>query len=1645
MDEPRLAFLIKQISQAFRGISQQRLAECLTTDPLRVTVIEFLESSDVHSLFIKEIKGSIPVEVSISPMKHTKESVFYFIKLNKSRVSERDVSKELIYGDIMGDPIDHMAMVSERIYHPIVSNEETAQVWSEMVVKETKTNVEAFVSNVQITQGNVTGRTYLPLPNSEVAKDVEVEFNADDINALSHIHTLESAIIIWTKQIKNVLKQSPEMVLETQKNPGPMAEILFWRFKSKNLNYIFEQLQSIKIRRVLKVLDKSKSTYNAPFAKLCKDVFYARAEAANITKYLDALSVWCEHFIKERDFSNVEKFFLPIMHVVLLVWKSSPYYNTPSRLVVLLREICNALIVHIDDFLSGDSLFDMICQEDSSIALKMLDTGIICIGKFKKAYFDYKERSIMDCPDNPWRMQNNAIFIRVDAFMERCNDVRDMADTIAMFNKLLRTEVGGTKGKTLTTSVGNIYTDFKGAVDCIRAVSKDILDLENKTFDEAYYEFRTHMKELDRRLGSVVVQALDDATTIIGKFRALETFENLVFRNIVATELEKKFASIIAVVRADIEEARRTFQSLESNPPLPANHPPIAGALTWSRGLFERVQLPVDKLKTFEKMMERDDAREVVRLYTVFVGELSDFEKAHTEAWSASIETDSLAKLKNSILRREKHTEGGLELLYVNFDPLIVNLLRESKYFILLGLSIPTHAADIFSKAEVYRRHTGNLELIVNMYNDIQTSLLPVERPLVSLQLDKLDKTLSQGYVAPKPLSWKSTIIESFISEAGAVVRDVNDVVQTLQENLRMVRQTVESWKAQPLFERSSKTAPVEEFINQQAHHLRNKLAHISEGGHGIHLLIKDTSKRLKISQGLPDWKAYVDFVNNVICVGLIDAMSASLSAMSSQFDPEYIEKNCLAPLLEIQADLVSNKSVTFMPEVGLVVNGGSQGPRTGIKNIVDFWIEGMFGLSSAFLRLDSPEGSYLREISDASKVRDQLAVIYTLLQSTEEAANRIRMQFQKYESLWLSDLQVELTRLLEEAVETSEMPFMTNVADVDVDDHRPKSVRSFSKNTRSNSVCETWRQIKLNLKIFGDKITSLLRIQDEVSEMKSVYELAFLKINAQPVKQAISTWITKGLYTYTQYLQSFISNNLQDFHSYIKETTVGLEKTVEPGQRDALLIVMSFIRSVRRRMPEIAFCFIQLDEIVGLLKRHSIAIDLAPIGGFGALEYLEIAKSQWTGLVNRASRVKETLQPQQTNMLDSVYKDAASFEKTLDTTLKNFHLQGPYHISDNKKNDPYSIIDKYHRDLSNLSEQSNVIIEMEDLFEISKSKHLQLVTISNELNYLKQAWDMHFMLEYTLSHWKTMAWSEINSDSLLEESKSIDEQMRLFPPLAKDWEVYKVQEGKLRNTMVTLPLVKDLHGPAIKDRHWKSVSAVTGAPLSKGPSTLEDLLAARIHLHVDALSDIVEVANKELKIDSKLQMLEEIWSELKLGFDNHKESVLLVIKPPDEIFEVLDEHVLQLQNMAGMGKFVDFFRERVVEWQSTLGEVENNLKLLSTITKLWASLESIFLGSDDIRTQLPEDASRFDGADSSFRSLMAEMQENTYVVECCTHIGRDVVMQQILKELEKCEYSLNEYLEVKKSIFPRFYFVSNAALLDILRYVSSCVLVLKS
>jgi dynein heavy chain len=56
----------------------------------------------------------------------------------------------------------------------------------------------------------------------------------------------------------------------------------------------------------------------------------------------------------------------------------------------------------------------------------------------------------------------------------------------------------------------------------------------------------------------------------------------------------------------------------------------------------------------------------------------------------------------------------------------------------------------------------------------------------------------------------------------------------------------------------------------------------------------------------------------------------------------------------------------------------------------------------------------------------------------------------------------------------------------------------------------------------------------------------------------------------------------------------------------------------------------------------------------------------------------------------------------------------------------------------------------------------------------------------------------------------------------------------------------------------------------------------------------------------------------------------------------------------------------------------------------------------------------------------MRDAYENCGVVEACTSEGREEILNGFNQDIETCEKALNAYLEEKKKVFPRFYFVSN-------------------
>lgn len=85
--------------------------------------------------------------------------------------------------------------------------------------------------------------------------------------------------------------------------------------------------------------------------------------------------------------------FIPIMHTILLIWTYSQHYNTPARLVVLIREICNAIINRCRASIDGPTIFGFIGADEPKTADDKLTLALDVCTKFKDAYYEYKQKS----------------------------------------------------------------------------------------------------------------------------------------------------------------------------------------------------------------------------------------------------------------------------------------------------------------------------------------------------------------------------------------------------------------------------------------------------------------------------------------------------------------------------------------------------------------------------------------------------------------------------------------------------------------------------------------------------------------------------------------------------------------------------------------------------------------------------------------------------------------------------------------------------------------------------------------------------------------------------------------------------------------------------------------------------------------------------------------------------------------------------------------------------------------------------------------------------------------------------------------------------------------------------------------------------
>jgi dynein heavy chain len=140
--------------------------------------------------------------------------------------------------------------------------------------------------------------------------------------------------------------------------------------------------------------------------------------------------------------------------------------------------------------------------------------------------------------------------------------------------------------------------------------------------------------------------------------------------------------------------------------------------------------------------------------------------------------------------------------------------------------------------------------------------------------------------------------------------------------------------------------------------------------------------------------------------------------------------------------------------------------------------------------------------------------------------------------------------------------------------------------------------------------------------------------------------------------------------------------------------------------------------------------------------------------------------------------------------------------------------------------------------------------------------------------------------------------------------------------------------------------------------------------------------------------------------------------------------------------KYVVPLRNEVANWFEKLKTICDVLELWLEVQDLWINIESVFSNPIVIK-EMPAEAKRFNRVDKSWLRSQKQSFEMKSVIQCCLGSSvqentKKILLKDIQKELETCNKSLNSYLDKKRKSFPRYYYLSNSALLTLMSHGSN-------
>ncbi|XP_028903091.1 dynein heavy chain 8, axonemal isoform X1 [Ornithorhynchus anatinus] len=1461
------------------------------------------------------------------------------------------------------------------------------------------------------------------------------------------VRQLEEVLMIWYKQIEQVLIESEQMRKEAD-DSGPLTELEHWKHMSAKFNFIIEQIKGPSCKAVLNVLSVARSKLLKNWRELDSRITDTANESKDNVRYLYTLEKVCQP-LYHHDLVSMAHGIQNLINAIKMIHSVSRYYNTSERMTSLFIKVTNQMVTACKAYITDGGLSHVWDQETPLVIQKIKDC-IFLFREYQNSFHKTRKQILEALGEKTFEVSEMYIFGKFEAFCKRLEKITEMITIVQTFSALNHSTIEG---------IDIMAIKFKNIYQGIKKKQYDILDPRKTEFETDFLDFMTKVSGLEVQLQAFMSGSFGKILSSQNALQLLQRFRKL---NIPCLELEivHTIQQILQFYISELEATKKLYHAQKDKPPLARNMPPVAGKILWVRQLFRRISEPINYFFKNSDILTSPEGKAVIRSYNRISYILVEFEVLYHTAWVKEISQLQFALQATLLVRRP---ESGK--LLVNFDRKILEVVRETKCMLKMNLQVPETAIRLLKIESKLKSDKLCLEGILQCYEDLCQEVPSVFVNLMTPKMKKVEAVLKQGLTI---LTWSSLTLDSFFQEANAVMNMFNQLLKKVNDLCEMHIDAVlkemantalislpeygaakvedmltlnETYTKERAEEMNHKSSHVEEAVmellsifetiyevkdskkaaKQAAEGKRVAFGGIQESGEESGTApLSDPEDNDKEDEFKKECKEIYAYFSHQLLDSLQKASRLSLDTLKRRIfvSSSYGQKanGGVFPFIKTEVHLAIpsviivpslddiqqaiNRLIQLILEVSRGVAHWGQRKIRRPKTPMSDPAHAIFAPHlSGSAKSGKKDEKTAEEVIPARKLRNfypgvaehkdiskSVLLLSSSVNSLRKSTGEALQEFLKYKVLWTEDREVKVQQFL------ASNPSLTEIR---------------------------------------AEILYYATLEQEIEELKLIIPVGALELHTGPMKLALSIEAKAWKMLLCRYLNEEYKKKMMDMITFINEYLKKLSRPLR--DLDDVRFAMEALSVIRDNEIQMDMTLGPIEEAYTILSRFEVDVTKEESEGVDTLRY------SFNKLQSKAYTAQDELVQVQPKFKSSLLESVEIFREDVSNFAESYETEGPM-VPNIAPQEASNRLQIFQANFDDLWRKFVTYSSGEQLFGLPVTDYEVLHKTRKELGLLQKLYGLYDTVMSNISGYYEILWGDVDIEKINAELQEFQNRCRKLPKGLKDWQAFLDLKKRIDDFSESCPLLEMMTNRAMKQRHWDRIAEVTGTQFDVESDSfcLRNIMEAPLLKNKDDIEDICISAIKEKDIEAKLTQVTESWTNQSLSFSSFKGRGELLLKGTEsaEIITLMEDSLMVLGSLL-TNRYNAPFKKNIQNWILKLSSSSDIIEEWLVVQNLWVYLEAVFVGGD-IAKQLPQEAKRFQNIDKSWIKIMQRAHENPNVINCC--VG-DETMGQLLphlhEQLEVCQKSLTGYLEKKRLLFPRFFFVSDPVLLEILGQAS--------